>query len=99
MVLHTIVSTMWVLLWIFFSLVVGFYGHAKKTKGGFFLAFLLSLIFSPLIGALAVALTPPEESKLLASGMKKCPYCAELVRSEAIVCKHCGKPLETNVPV
>lgn len=31
------------------------------------------------------------ESKQLNSGMKKCPSCAEMIKQDAKVCKHCGR--------
>jgi hypothetical protein len=33
------------------------------------------------------------ESQQLSSGMKKCPSCAELIKQDAKVCKHCGRDI------
>ncbi|WP_025901395.1 zinc ribbon domain-containing protein [Tatumella sp. UCD-D_suzukii] len=34
------------------------------------------------------------EKEQLSEGLVKCPYCAEMVKPEAIKCKHCGSDLQ-----
>jgi len=59
--------------------------------------FLVGVLLGPFGFILALVVSRNEskaEKRSIQSGeLKKCPHCAELVKREAVVCKHCGRDL------
>ena len=78
-------------VWVLCGLVAGAIGASRNV--GFALHALIGFLFGPIGILTALLFKPTDEDKYRgqgdASGLTKCPYCAELVKVEAKICKHC----------
>jgi len=87
--------------WFILSILCGVYASGKGKSG--FGYFLLSVLLSPLIGFIAALISKEDTAKIekkeiSKGGKRRCPFCAELIKSEAIVCKHCSKEIGKECP-
>ncbi len=74
--------------------------YIAQSKGRDFGVFwIYGVVLFP-IALIHAAVMRPEDGSRFAEhdravhGSRKCPFCAELIKREAIVCKHCGRDVK-----
>ena len=79
-----------IFIWIVLTFGCAIYASNKGRDGGRW--FVISLLLSPLIGFILLLISKDisQQTALEDGLLKKCPACAELIKTEAVKCKHCG---------
>src|SRR5262252_5829703 len=82
--------------WLAFAILGAIIAGAKGRNAiGFFF---LGLFLSPLLSIIAALVVKPNQKYLEGEALwkgdaRKCPFCAELIRPEAKVCRYCSREL------
>ena len=82
---------------VFLGLIPGLIARGKGRSFGlwWFYGFLVFLIALP--HALLLKASPEQvDRKQTAHGLKKCPFCAEIIKLDAKVCRYCGKQADSS---
>ena len=90
------------IIWIILVFVLASVAKGKGRSYGSFLA--IGLFLSPLIGFIILLAMGENKEKIaennISSGIsRKCPFCANEIKKEAIVCQYCGRDLPKEEPI
>jgi hypothetical protein len=81
-----------IVIWICLGIVGAMIASSKGNSGCG--GFILGVLLGPIGLLITFFSSDDEEAKRQKTGdTKKCTYCAEYVKRDAIVCKHCGRTL------
>lgn len=84
------------LFWFVGAIIIGIIAGSKGRSG--FGYFLLSILLSPILAGILVLALPRLHAQVIVAGGEavspethvRCPDCRELVRADAVKCRHCG---------
>lgn len=78
------------LFWVICGIAAAAVASSKGRSG--FGWFVLGIFLGP-FALLMVGFMPKLEPEKINQDTRKCPFCAEFIKPEAKVCKHCGRDL------
>lgn len=80
-----------VLVWIIGAIIAAVVAKNKKRNAA---AWVIGcVLLSPLIILILLVLPPLASENIQVEKTKQCPHCAERIKAEAVVCKHCGRDI------